>query len=159
MFSGRRGQDDVAAALESLGAQVAELRQRTEVVGRLADDAGHLEQLASEAARLNASTLAALEGAQAVVGEHVVTRPRFVPEWNAVYRADGLGLVVAWMSSGRTDQIQLLVGPADPPTDAISWNDNQNTFICGAVRPGEFWMLASRVGPGSGWKAMFTPLG
>ena len=158
MFGGRRGEDDVGEALQALSAEVAELRRRTEVLARLADDAGHLERLASEAERLSARAAAAVEGAQTVVGERAVASARFVPAWNVVHRSDGIGLVVAWMSSGRTDQIQLLVGPSDPPTEAISWNEGQGTFVSGAVRPGEYWMLASRVGAGSGWRSIFTPL-
>ncbi|MBK5222052.1 MAG: hypothetical protein JJE52_04090 [Acidimicrobiia bacterium] len=33
-----------------------------------------------------------------------------------------------------------------------------SSYLSGVVRPGEYWMLESIVGPGTGFLATFTPL-
>lgn len=159
MFGGRE-REALQEQIDELRADVERLRSEDAMAQRLLDDATLVETLGEEASRVSAAaeaTLAQLRDATASSGMH---QPRFTPEWNEVYCAEVGGLVVAWMDSGRTDKISLLVGPDNPPNELVCYGNSRNDinpFLCGLVRPGEHWMLESAVGSGSGWKAVFTP--
>ena len=160
MFGGRhlRELDDRLAALS---ARVDELERGHGAVAALASDAGRLEALTAEADGLAARVTGAVEAAKALADGSSVDQPRWTPEWNKVYRADGLVLVVAWMYSGRNDRVDLLVGPADPPDQLVARGNSSNdinSFVCGVVRPGEQWMLRSQVGERTGWESVVTPI-
>ncbi len=101
-----------------------------------------------------------------------VGTPRLQPELNTVHRAEVLGYVSLYHPrGGAADEVRLLVGPDDPPTECVceaGWNDNGNYFASYAgaiVRPGEYWMVESprearesALGVGPGFRCIFTPL-
>lgn len=81
---------------------------------------------------------------------------------DTLYRAEVTGFVAVYFVTGRTAKVQLLVGPADPPTRVVGVVDSrgsQNSYAGGIVRAGEHWTAASTSGrPNLNFRVHFTPL-
>lgn len=87
--------------------------------------------------------------------------PRTRPAFDTVYQAEATGYVSVFFAGGRTDVLQLLVGPEDPPGECIceaNTRNGLNTYIGGIVREGEYWTVVARNGARSGFQCVFTPL-
>jgi hypothetical protein len=81
---------------------------------------------------------------------------------DTLYRAEVTGFVAVYFVTGRTAKVQLLVGPANPPTRLVGVVDSrgsQNSYAGGIVRPGEYWTAASTSrNPNLNFRVHFTPL-
>ncbi|HUF83962.1 MAG TPA: hypothetical protein VMQ81_05145 [Acidimicrobiia bacterium] len=87
--------------------------------------------------------------------------PRSRPAFNEVQRADVAGYVSLYFKGGYTDDIQLLVGVGDPPSEVVceaNTRNDMNSYAGAIVRPGEYWMARSKSGANSGFECVFTPL-
>ena len=65
--------------------------------------------------------------------------------------------MAVYFVGGRTARMRLLVGPQSPPTISVGYAID--SYIGGIVRPGEYWMAATRrAGMKAGFECVFTPL-
>ena len=154
--------------LKTLREQVAQLETRvsqlTEAVAparALLDDTRRLEELGERAARLSTAADNALLGIQQRAAATGVGLPRTRPAFNTVYQAEATGYVSIFFTGGRTDVLQLMAGPENPPTECICEANNRNdlnAYAGGIVRKGEYWTVVSKNGERSGFKCVFTPL-
>lgn len=98
-------------------------------------------------------------GVTGVAAEAVgVGQQRFVLELNRVYHATSFGHVAVYFVGGRTGRVRLLVGQSDPPATSVGHADASSS-VGGIVRPGEYWMVATRrPGVKAGFEGVFTPL-
>jgi len=87
-----------------------------------------------------------------------VGQQRFMVELNTVYHATSFGHVAVYFVGGRTARVRLLVGQSNPPATSVGHADASSS-IGGIVRPGEYWMVATRrPGVKAGFEGVFTPL-
>ena len=88
-------------------------------------------------------------------------QPRTVARLNQVYHAPQTGYVALFFVGGRTDSIELLMGPTNPPEICVSQLDcgaGINSYAGGVVRKGEYWLAESARGEGSGVRCCYTPI-
>ena len=161
MFGRGREVDELQAKIDAMEQQIAELAGATAAARPLLEDARRLEELAERAARSRQDTEATLDGLQRAVAATGLRKPRARLPLNAVHRADVLGYVSLYYNAGFTDDIQLLVGDEDPPTEIAceaNTRNDINSYAGAIVRPGEYWMVQSKKGDQSGFVCVFTPL-
>lgn len=161
MFGKDREIAELEERIDALSKQLDEVRTDNEVARRLLDDAHRLEQLAQQARELSEIAAATLSGLQTAAADAGVQGMRFEPDFNVVYHADVAGYLAVFNDGGFTDRIELLVGSDDPPTEVVATANSRNdinSYAGTVVRPGEHWMIQSKVGAKSGMKATFTPL-
>jgi hypothetical protein len=144
-----------------LEAHIAQLTAAVAPARALLDDSRRLEELGERAARLSAAADSALLGIQQLATSTGVALPRTRPAFNTVYQAEATGYVSLFFTGGRTDILQLLAGPDNPPTECIceaNTRNDLNSYAGGIVRKGEYWTVVSRTGLRSGVECVFTPL-
>ena len=112
------------------------------------------------AERLCHATTAAVTGLQSLTDRSGVATPRFRAKLDTVYRAETLGYVSLYFVGGRTDKVELLVGPGTPPAESVgqvNTTNDINSSVGAIVRPGEYWLARSK-NSSSACVCLFTPL-
>ena len=131
---------------------------RTESVERDVSRGSHRRSIASSVTLWSVVPFA--RERSSVVLEVVPPLDRQTLPLGVVHHAATLGYVSLWFAGGRTDVVDLLVGPDDPPTTVAGQLDCSagfNGYVGTVVRPGEYWMATSKHPDSSGVLCMFTP--
>ena len=150
--------------VDQLEGELAQLRAMLATVGPLLADASRLAGWAAEAQALQTSTGAAVDTIRTLTASAGVGRPRFDAKFNEVYQAGTTGYLSLYFTGGRTDRIEILVGPNDPPTDSVSESNSRNdlnSYAGTVIRAGEYWMVRSEFSNArrsTGYRGVFTPL-
>ena len=88
--------------------------------------------------------------------------PRWRPVLSTVYRAETDGYLSLSFAGGRTDTVELYVGPEDPPTELVGTlaAGEIGAYFGGIVRKGEYWIALSKRAPQrtTGVRCLFTPI-
>lgn len=167
MSAAKQRLDDADARLASLEAPLADLTESASGARVLLADDERLERISTRIAEISASARHALDGVEGRAASIPVTAPRSTPELGVVHRAEATGYVAVYFDGGMTDEITLLVGQSDPPSEVVGVANSAadlHSYVGAVVRRGEYWRVASRNedraqrGAGdSGFVCVFTP--
>ncbi len=115
---------------------------------------------AQEVSALKEQILQLRQELQQQVNKNGARQRRTRASLNQVHHADETGYVALYFIGGRTDTVQLLMGPTNPPEICVSELNCQagiNSYAGGVVRQGEYWMAESALGEDSGVRCCYTP--
>ncbi|MET7402718.1 hypothetical protein ABZS66_55480 [Dactylosporangium sp. NPDC005572] len=143
--------------IDALERRLAAAEARLAQAAALLDDTARVERMAAQAERMAEAVRRTVAAAADLAGTAV--QPRWSPEVGKVYRSDGYGFLAVCFTGGRTDDLTILAGPDDPPSERAAEADTKhdlNSFAAAVLRPGEYWMIDAR--PGHGYLITYTPL-